>query len=50
MLGARFFVASLFAGAEFAGRSPGKVVSRLNPEAESGFSEEDGGGVFAGSC
>src|SRR5258708_5409412 len=47
MPGARFFAGSVFDGAEFAGvfpgRSPGKVVSRLNPEA-SWLSEEDEGG------
>jgi hypothetical protein len=49
MLGTRFFAASALAGAEFVGRSPGKVVSRFHPEAS--FSEdEDGGGGGAGFC
>jgi len=47
MLGVRFFVVSPFAGAEFAGlfagRSPGKVVSRLNPGASWVLEEEAGG-------
>jgi len=54
MLGARFagsgFVDAGLAGL-FPGRSPGKVLSRLKPSAESGFSVDDAaGGGGGGAC